>query len=210
MDSPTASLSRLLKTYKAFRIINKITAYWKWVYELEIRPHLHINKTTRIADLGCGDGFVLHEIGKWAKKDGFNVHLIGIEPDQRVQVLQSDFPEIHFFCGYLHEFTDQVDILISNHVLHHLNDKEITDLLFESERVTTTLVLHNDIRRTWLALFLYPIIGIWFSLTTFAFIDGLRSIRRSFTTYELKKLIPLHWQVFSYLPFRILVKLSIK
>lgn len=210
MDAPNASVSRLFKTYKAFRIINRLTAYWKWIYEVEIRPHLQFNTTNRIADIGCGDGFVLHEIGKWAKNDGYNVHLIGIEPDARLQTLQAEFPEIEFFCGYLHEFPEQVDVLISNNVMHHLTEQELISFLAESDKVATSLILHNDIHRSWLAFLLYPFVGVWFGFTTFALIDGLRSIRRSFTKKELELLIPSTWQVYNYLPFRLLVTQSKK
>ena len=96
---------------------------------------------------------------------------------------------------------ERFDVVLSNHVLHHLPPAELGALLADSERLVAPggVAVHGDIRRS---LFAYA--GFWLGTLPFArnllagsFIraDGLTSIRRSFTAAELAAAMPAGWRV---------------
>lgn len=205
MDQQDIDTARLTKTYHAFRIINSLLAFWKPIYIKKIRPNLQKNKENRILDIGCGDGFILHQIGKWAEKDGFETQLIGLEIDQRSKDAINYQNKIEFYYQSIYTWKKPVDIVISNHLLHHLSDGECVQVVEYSKKIASKLIIHNDIKRSIWAFLLYPNIGIWFAFHTFALIDGLRSIRRSFTVNELKNLLSIEYSFSSSYPFRVLV-----
>jgi 2-polyprenyl-3-methyl-5-hydroxy-6-metoxy-1,4-benzoquinol methylase len=208
MDDPLANRLMLKKTYQSFRIINALLAFWRPIYEKEIRPVLRKDHLNSIADIGCGDGFILNKIGNWAKKDGFKCALTGFEPDFRAMDAV-DYPHsTRFISQFLHKHDEQFDIIISNHVLHHLTETEAQLFLEETGEKARIKVIHNDISRSILAYLLFPIIGIWFSIRTFVLIDGLLSIRRSFTKNELRQWLPNNWKLNTSYPFRLLLILS--
>ena len=205
MDAPNADRELLSNTYKSFRRINHLLAFWKTIYVNEIKPLLKQDSINSIADIGCGDGYVLHKIGLWAEKDGFKCKLTGFEPDSRARDA-IDFPNsIRFIQSYIQESDEVFDFIISNHVLHHLSTKETSNFLDETSKKARIKVIHNDILRSVLALLSFPIIGIWFARNTFVLTDGLRSIRRSFTRKELSEILHHNWKFKRGYPFRLVL-----
>lgn len=205
MDLSDADPEKLRKTYQSFRVINGLLSFWKSIYTREIKPHLKKGEVNRIADVGCGDGYLLHQVGNWVKNDGFECELTGFEPDKRA-LASVDYPNsIHFASTFIGDAASSFDILISNHVLHHLSDKEIPVFFHDIESRCNRKAIVCDIHRSIMAFMLYPFIGLWFSRNTFALTDGLRSIRRSFTQRELSPLLPPKWKCSRPFPFRLMV-----
>jgi len=96
--------------------------------------------------------------------------------------------------------------VLSNHVLHHLGAAELGALLVDSERLSRSVVLHGDIER-------HPLAYLGFGLGTWPFfrrsyirVDGLTSIRRSFTYRELAGVAPPGWSVRRELPYRLMLR----
>ncbi len=102
------------------------------------------------------------------------------------------------------------DVVISNHVLHHLSEGEIGMLLDHSEQLATRKVLINDIERSRLAYSIFSAATRLFFQESFIREDGMTSIRRSFKKAELKPLVPNHWEVSRPCLFRLLLKLDKK
>ncbi|MBC8134521.1 MAG: methyltransferase, partial [Fibrella sp.] len=97
---------------------------------------------------------------------------------------------------------ERFDIVLSNHVLHHLSDAEVAALCNDSATLATRFALHADIHRHPFAYAGFPLIGGWFR-DSFILEDGLRSIRRAFTPDELRQLVPDGWHVRTAFPFRL-------
>ena len=72
------------------------------------------------------------------------------------------------------------DIVLSNHVLHHLSAVELRAFADDSLGLSAGIVVHSDIRRSRLAYGLYNVGVTPFAPGTFLRTDGSRSIRRSY------------------------------
>ena len=98
----------------------------------------------------------------------------------------------------------QYDVVISNHVLHHLTAPELQSFLADSARLARSLALHNDLSRSAAAYALFstgalPLTGSYIRG------DGLTSIRRSYTVPELAAVVPAGWTVEPHAPFHCLL-----
>lgn len=212
MDREHVDLVALFRTYDAFRVINPMLARWKSVYRLHIKPVLSQNPAAvhTLLDIGCGGGDVMEYLSQCAKKDGFKLSVTGIDPDPNAEAyLRLRNPDVHIH--FRRATSDALvaeglkfDIVISNHVMHHLDDRALLVLSHDAKYLARKLVVFNDIERgdlAWLAFNLtWPF--FWRSFIT---PDGLMSIRRSFTQHELSTLVGDEWHVKRIFPYRLLL-----
>jgi 2-polyprenyl-3-methyl-5-hydroxy-6-metoxy-1,4-benzoquinol methylase len=204
MDEPNCDPEKLATTYAQFHKINRLLSGWEGIYQREMRPAFQAGAKT-VLDVGCGGGDVIRLLAHLAKQDGFVIDFLGIDPDARAIAFaksQQNPSHISFQSVNLYDLEEKFDIVISNHVLHHLKDLEIKKLCVDCESKAKYQVIHNDICRDDLAYILFPLVGGWFR-DSFIFEDGMRSVRRAFTVDELKTLAPAGWQVQASLPFRL-------
>jgi 2-polyprenyl-3-methyl-5-hydroxy-6-metoxy-1,4-benzoquinol methylase len=205
MDDPSCDGSRLNNTYKQFHVVNQFLSGWSRIYSTYLKPRLVVGST--VLDIGCGGGDVLRSLAAWSKRDGLGVSFTGIDPDERAleyAKLRSTPPNVQFYRATSKELVEagkKFDIIISNHVLHHLQNDEVYALCKDSEQLAHKFVLHNDIRRSGLAYAGFSLTGVIFR-KSFTTEDGLLSIRRSFTKQELQKVVPSGWQVEPMIPYR--------
>jgi 2-polyprenyl-3-methyl-5-hydroxy-6-metoxy-1,4-benzoquinol methylase len=210
MDDPDCDRKTLLRTYKQFGIINHTFSKWRGIYKLFIRPKLNDpTKTYTLLDVGCGFMDNSKLIQDLALKDGFTIQITGIDPNPVLKelyanaVFQSDQ---EFKSAYLNEIDKSLkfDFVISNHLMHHLSESQISELLTDISSKTNTLAVMNDIHRSVWALLGFSIITLPFKGWTFIHTDGIRSIRRSFIPDELEEILPSNWGVKTLFPFRLL------
>lgn len=210
MDDPDCDLDRLERTYDWFSVLNPWLARWNAIYRTHVRPSLHVDRPTRVLDVGCGGGDLLRFLGSQAEKDGFSVSLLGIDPDERaIEYARKQNSDVAIEYRTVHssalvEEGRKFDLIVSNHVLHHLDPGQFKTLIQDSERLSDGVVLHNDICRDDLAWFsFWPVGGL--CRKSFILEDGLRSIRRAWHPDELTALVPSSWEIRRKAPFRTLL-----
>ena len=208
MDDPDCDLAKLYRTYAQFKVVNRVVAGWQQTYRTYVRPLLHQDKTNTLLDIGAGGADVTRAIAHWARRDGLVLHITAADPDDRaytwamhhqpddglqyVQALSSD----------LVAQGDTYHVVISNHLVHHLNDDALQGLLRDSQQLATRRAIHCDIRRSRVAYTLFSI-GTWpFFPGSFIRQDGLTSIRRSYTAAELRAVAAFGWRVIPQRPWR--------
>ena len=212
MDKDDCNLNKLENTYRQFHRINVLLSNWKRIYRTYLLPLMHDSTVTySLLDIGFGGGDIPLSISKWAKQDGIQLQITAIETDQRafgyVQSLSKDRSVTFLNCSS----TDLVlqnkcfDFVISNHLLHHLYEKNILQILEEAKSLSNHLVIFNDIKRSDLGYLLFNIFSRLLFRNSFITKDGLTSIKRCFTFQELKQFVPQGWNRVRSFPFRLLL-----
>lgn len=213
MDDPNCDRTELINTYRQFSTINSMISGWKSIYRTHIKPVLNDkNRHYSLLDIGFGGGDIPIKLAKWAQQDSINLRITAIETDPRalefIRTIETsqhvDFK--HASSSDLLEQKKKFDIVISNHLLHHLKGAEFEKLLREAKQLSTRTVLFNDIARSDIGYALFNIFSRPIFRSSFITEDGLTSIKRSYTLQELHEKTPDDWTVQRLFPFRLLLK----
>lgn len=219
MDDPACDLAMLERTYERFGLVNAVVSGQRAVYRRWIRPRLRqraaVGDVGRVLDVGTGGADLPRRLLGWARADGLPVEIVAIDPDERAIDFARRRPPVAGLelravsTRELARSGDWFDVVMSNHVLHHLDGREFGALLADSEALVAPggVAVHGDIERT-----RYGYVAFWLGTMPFepnllrgSFIrpDGLTSIRRSHTAAELAGVLPEGWRVRRGIPSRL-------
>ena len=210
MDDPDCDPRALAATYRRFGLVNRLVSAWGHVYRTRVRPELRaLGHPARVLDLGCGGGDVVVRLASLAARDGFDVEWVGADPDPRAleAARARERSGVRFIAQGSRELLaagERFDLVLSNHVLHHLDADGLRRFADDSLALSRGRVLHADIARGHLAYALYAVGITPLAAGTFLRVDGLRSIRRSYRPAELAAALGSPWHVESPAPFRVL------
>ncbi|MBP2411371.1 2-polyprenyl-3-methyl-5-hydroxy-6-metoxy-1,4-benzoquinol methylase [Arthrobacter stackebrandtii] len=210
MDKPDADSAMLERTYAQFPLVNRVVSRWLSEYRHRIRPLLSPTRATTLLDIGCGGGDIPAALARWAARDGLELRITAIDPDPRAISFAGTrhsgsgvaFRQAH--SSALTAAGEMFDVVISNHMLHHLTPEELAGLMADSALLARRLALHSDIARSPLAYALFAAGTAPFFPGSFIRRDGLTSIRRSYTAAELRAVLPPGWRVEAARPWRTL------
>lgn len=201
MDRPDCDPKLLDNTYRQFMVINRLLSGWRQLYARELRTiHKSDQSPVTVLDVGSGGGDLPVMLARWAARDGKLLHITGIDPDPRAAAFARRRPSTRGVEFRQAHSTDLVqegarfDVVISNHVLHHLAPDELRQLLADSEVLAVRKALHNDLVRSPAAFALFSVASLPFR-RSFIRQDGLTSIRRSYRPDELAGAAPPGWSV---------------
>lgn len=217
MDADDADPEMLARTYARFEQVNAILSGRSGVHRREIDPRARHGRI-RVLDIGCGGGDIARYVARRLRRDGIRAEVVGADIDPRAVRWASDADDDGLVrwrrasSAQLVSEGEQFDVVLSNHVLHHLTSAQLAGLLDDSARLTAPggIAVHSDIARSRTAYALFdaltrPIAG---TLLKNSFIreDGLISIRRSYTAAELAaEAPPSQWRVQRGFPSRLLL-----
>ncbi|WGW11827.1 methyltransferase domain-containing protein [Saxibacter everestensis] len=198
MDEPGCDPRKLNRTYAQFPLVNAVVAGWRGVYRNRIRDRLAGDREHTLLDIGSGGGDLARAFARWAARDGIDLHVTAIDPDQRAYnfAVQRPAERVSYRQAASSDLVregQRFDVVISNHVLHHLCTEETAAMLADCERLANSYAVHSDIARSLLAYRLFSIGSLPFSPGSFIRPDGLTSIRRSYTLPELRDIAPPGW-----------------
>jgi 2-polyprenyl-3-methyl-5-hydroxy-6-metoxy-1,4-benzoquinol methylase len=212
MDDPACDARRLAATYRRFTVVNRLISGWGTVWRRTLAPRLAaLGRPARVLDLGSGGGDLVVRLARLARRDGIAIDLTGADPDPRAHAVA----QAHATSGMRFVATDSgallaagetFDAVVSNHVLHHLDDAALARFARESRMLSRGVVLHADIARSRLAYGLYAVGITPLAPGTFLRTDGLRSIRRSYRGDELAATLGAPWRITAPAPFRLLAE----
>ncbi len=224
MDDPDCDPVALRRTYQLFALINPLVSGWNGVYARDLRPVLREAVRDRgratLLDIGSGGGDVARALAHRAARDHLPIRVVAIDPDPRAHAYartqpyrsarhRHDHGEVSYLCvssGELAARGQRFDVVVSNHVLHHLDDTAVRDLLADSQTLCAGIAVHNDLRRSRLAWIAWWVATLPIArMRSFVRFDGLLSIRRARTVPEWDALIPTAWTARRHGMFRALL-----
>jgi 2-polyprenyl-3-methyl-5-hydroxy-6-metoxy-1,4-benzoquinol methylase len=219
MDLPDCDPQKLERTFRAFEVVNRWIGRWGTLARQYVLPllweHARQGRTEpfRILDVGAGGGDVLRRLQGFVRDVPIPVALVGVDPDPRAMSLANILsdgvdPPIRWLECRAEDLLRQGErfhLVISNHVLHHLNDSEVPPFLKTLEDLALERVLVTDIRRSRLGYIGFAAASRVLFPGTFISVDGLLSIRRSFRPSELLPLVPEGWSVGTLAPYRLVL-----
>lgn len=215
MDGGTADPEMLDKTYARFRLVNAVVSGERAVYRQWVRPRLSSNRATRLLDVGTGSADLPRRLLRWARADGLRLEVTAVDPDARAiawAAAQPALPGLTLRRAKSSDLADageRFDLVVSNHVLHHLDGHELGALLADSEALLAPggIAVHGDIERSRLGYAGFALGTLPFARNllagTYIRPDGLTSIRRSHTAAELAAVLPPGWRVRRGFPSRL-------
>ena len=210
MDDPACDPVLLARTYAQFAVVNRLVSGWRRLYVSTLRPLLTASRHPTLLDVGFGGGDIPRALARWARSDGLDLTVTAVDPDARAAAFATRHPADGVELRRASS-TDLVaegrayDVVVSNHLLHHLEPAALQQLLADSEQLAGRLALHNDLRRSPLAHAAYGAVTRPLARTSFLHADGLLSIRRSYRPDELADVRP-GWSVAPLGPFRVLLR----
>lgn len=219
MDAPDADARMLARTYGRFGVVNALVSRPGSLYRRDVRPRAaharEQSRALRILDIGAGGGDLCRLLAWRLRRDGFDAEVTALDADVRA-IRWASAHDRGAGIRYRRALTTELvaageiyDMVLSNHVLHHLDDAELRTVLDDSVRLVAPggMVSHRDIARSRTAHALFSAATWTISSTLLAdsFIreDGLISIRRSYTTAELRAIAPPGWVVRGDVPSRL-------
>ncbi len=208
MDKPDCDPQLLERTYAQFPLVNAAVSGWRRTYTQQLRPLLSTDRTTTLLDIGCGGGDVPRRLAAWAARDGLPLHITAIDPDERAYAFAAARPAVprllfrRAFSSELVAEGREFDLVISNHVLHHLTQPGLQGLLDDSRLLCRRASVHCDLARSPIAYALFSAGTLPFFHRSYIRRDGLTSIRRSYTAAELRAVVPPGWTVRAQKPYR--------
>ncbi|MFJ4225863.1 methyltransferase domain-containing protein [Microbacterium sp. NPDC089695] len=213
MDDPHADLGMLERTYDRFRLVNAAVARPGLLLR-DVLPRAR-QGAVRVLDVGSGGGDVSRMIARRVRREGLVAEVTALDADDRAVRWASandGGAGVRYRRALVADLVaagERFDVVYSNHVLHHLTDTERREMLDDTRRLVLPggVVVHRDIARSRAAYRLFDVgtavLASTFLRGSFIRIDGLLSIRRSYTPRELRAVAPPGWTVRGALPARL-------
>lgn len=217
MDDPDADLRMLERTYDRFQYVNAVVSRPGRVYREVVRPRAR-HGVVRVLDIGAGGGDLCRSVAAHLRRDGLRAEITALDPDERAMAwaaAHDDGAGIRYRPAHSSELVaagERFDVVLSNHLLHHLSPEQLAALLADSERLVDRggVAVHHDIARSRAAYAAFSagtaLLARTLLADSFIRIDGLLSIRRSYTAAELASVVPASWRVRSRVPARLEVR----
>ncbi len=144
-----------------------------------------------LLDVGAGSGDIADHLKRRAARRGIPLAPLAVErhPVAARLCRQAGLPTAVSNGGQLPLADRSVDVVLASQLLHHLTRDSAAELLRELDRVARLGVIVADLRR-------HPVaaLGIWLASYALALHpitrqDGVTSVRRGFTRWELGELL---------------------
>ncbi len=146
--------------------------------------------TLTLLDLGTGTGDLPEAAVSWARKRGWRLRPIGLERSRVAASLASGggIPCAVACAGAPPIREKSVDLVLVSQVVHHLAPPSVVTLLRTCDRLARVGVVIADLRRSRLARLAFWCGARALRFDPYTLADGLTSIRRGYTTPELRAL----------------------
>jgi SAM-dependent methyltransferase len=144
-----------------------------------------------LADLGTGLGDLPRAAMRWAARRGVRLSAVGLERSRvAARLAAAAGVPCAVGCAGTTPLRDKsVDLVLVSQVAHHLSDPAAVRLFRECDRVARQAVVVADLRRGRLGPLVWWVGARALRFAPVTVADGMTSLRRGFTTGELRRLL---------------------
>ncbi len=197
MDDPALGAAEHAAALRGLQRVHRITGTVGRLW----RPIEHLLKTEglkelSVMDVGCGDGWMLRQLGDCARQRGYKLHLVGCDFSARALELcgaaftQADVPiELHQVDVLQHALPGPADVVINSLFLHHFADEDVVSILEQLAAQAGRLLLIEDLQRSRLG---YALCWLGVHMLTrcrVVHVDGPLSVKAAFSLSEARELL---------------------
>ena len=171
-----------------------------------------------LLDVGFGHGDMLRAIARWARKQGIEARLVGVDLNPRsASIAAAATPadlHIDFRAGDYAEQPESFDYIVSSQVAHHMTHAQLLAFIRHMEKETRRGWLISDLHRHRFAYHGYPLLARLMGVHRIVREDGQLSIARSFRPAEWRHIMeqagidPAQTSIVRRFPFRLSVERS--
>ena len=146
-------------------------------------------KSFRLLDVGFGDGDMLRQVARWAKRRGIAAELTGIDLNSRsvaaAEAASWSGAPIRYLAGDYAELAGLgFDCVISSLVAHHMSREQLVAFLRFMDREARVGWFVNDLHRHGFAYTSFPLLASLMGWHRIVRLDGATSIARSYRPGE--------------------------
>jgi 2-polyprenyl-3-methyl-5-hydroxy-6-metoxy-1,4-benzoquinol methylase len=198
MDDHSTDEGMLYRTLGQFAFINRCISRTHVLFRRVFYSDMKKRGLSRVTvmDIGAGGGHFARWCVGFLKRRGIAPRLICIDNDQRVigylRHACEDFPEIEIVNASALKpvaAAGRADYVVATHLLHHFNDESIPEVITGAFEAARYGLLINDLVRHPLAYMGFSLLAGVFFRRGFTLSDGLLSIKKGFTSEEVRRYI---------------------
>jgi SAM-dependent methyltransferase len=154
-----------------------------------VRP----GEVLRVVDVGCGGGDMLRRVAAWARQQGVEVELTGVDLNPYAERAAKEFSrgeKIEWVTGDAFSLGagDRIDVVLSSLFTHHLATAEVVRFLEWMESVARRGWFVNDLCREAVPYYAFGVMAKVAGWHRFVQHDGPVSFRRSFREADWEKM----------------------
>ena len=147
----------------------------------------------RLLDVGFGQGDMLRRIGRWARRRGVAVDLVGVDLNPRSEpAARAATPVgmgIDYRTGDYRDVPGPFDFVVSSLVAHHMTDAELDAFIRFMEAEATRGWLINDLHRRPFPHRAFPLLARAIGAHRIVREDGQVSIARAFRPEDWRNIL---------------------
>ncbi len=178
------------------RFSGLVNRFWNALLPMLKQSQQAPSKRLKIADVGCGDGYLLRRLAAKATAAGFEVDWIGYDFSVTACKLAAQkadaagvkirFEQVDILAG---EIPEKADVFLNSLFLHHFESADVETIFKKFRDATTQAFIVEDLRRTVLGYFLAWSCGRLLTRSPIVHYDGVVSVEGAFSIDEIQTLL---------------------
>ena len=178
------------------RFSGLVNRFWNALLPTLKQSQRDQSKRLKIADVGCGDGYLLRQLSARATAAGFDIDWIGYDFSATACQLAAEkagaagadirFDQVDILAA---EMPEKVDVVLNSLFLHHFEAADVEAILKKFRDATTQAFIVEDLRRTVLGYRLAWYCGRLLTRSPIVHYDGVVSVEGAFSIGEIQKIL---------------------
>ena len=177
------------------RFSGLVNRFWRGLQPL-IKDASQQNRPIKIADVGCGDGYLLRQLAKKSAAAKIDIQWVGYDFSETACSLATDkadadgvnvrFKVLDILAS---EIPEQFDVILNSLFLHHFEAEDVQTILSRFRDATTQGFIVEDLRRTVLGYVLAWAGGRLLTRSPIVHYDGVVSVEGAFSIAEIDEIL---------------------